>query len=97
MKYNSTWIRGIALLLLATLLLGLVPSVFAEDSPIVTHITTAEELIRLSDNCRLDSWSQGRTVSLDADIALDGTDFSGIPSFGGTFQGNGHTDRKSVV
>ncbi len=91
MKYNSRWVRGIALLLLATLLLGLVPSVFAEDSAIVTHIKTVEDLMKLADNCRLDSWSQGRTVSLDADIALDGTDFSGIPTFGGTFQGNGHT------
>ena len=91
MKYNSTWIRGIALLLLATLLLGLCPSVFADDTAIITHIKTVEDLNRLADNCRLDSWSQGRTVSLDADIALDGTDFSGIPSFGGTFQGNGHT------
>lgn len=91
MKYNSKWIRGIALLLLTTLLLGLAPSVFADDSPIVTHIQTADELVKLADNCRLDSWSQGRTVSLDADIALDGVDFSGIPTFGGTFQGNGHT------
>ena len=91
MKYNSTWIRGIALLLLATLLLGLCPSVFADDTAIVTHIKTVEDLNRLAENCRLDSWSQGRTVSLDADIALDGADFSGIPSFGGTFQGNGHT------
>ena len=91
MKYNSTWMRSIALLLLATLLLGLAPSVFADDSPIVTHIKTAEDLVRLADNCRLDSWSQGRTVSLDADIALDGMDFSGIPTFGGTFHGNGHT------
>ena len=91
MKYNSKWIRGIALLLLATLLLGLAPSVFADDSPVLTHIKTADELVKLADNCRLDSWSQGRTVSLDADIALDGVDFSGIPTFGGTFQGNGHT------
>ena len=91
MKYNTTRIRGIALLLLATLLLGLCPSVFADDTAIVTHVKTVEDLNKLADNCRLDSWSQGRTVSLDADIALDGADFSGIPSFGGTFQGNGHT------
>ena len=46
------------------------------------------------ENCRLDEWSRGRIVRLDADIDL--TDeacegFKGISSFSGTFMGNGHT------
>lgn len=39
----------------------------------------------------MDSWSQGKTVYLEADIDLTGVDFTSIPTFGGTFQGQGHT------
>ncbi|MBO5868675.1 MAG: leucine-rich repeat protein, partial [Oscillospiraceae bacterium] len=43
------------------------------------------------ENCRLDSYSTGITVALEADIDLTGLDFSGIPIFSGSFNGNGHT------
>ena len=55
------------------------------------HIATAEDLLQLAENCRLDSWSQGRTVVLDADVDVSGTEFAGIPTFGGVFQGQHHT------
>lgn len=55
------------------------------------YLETAEDLLELADQCRLDTWSQGKTVYLKADISLDGIDFRPIPSFGGTFEGNGHT------
>ena len=55
------------------------------------HIATAEDLVLLAENCRLDSWSQGRTVVLDADVDVSGTEFTGIPTFGGVFQGQHHT------
>ena len=42
-------------------------------------------------NCTLDSWSQGKTVYLESDIDLTGVDFSPIPTFGGTFEGQGYT------
>lgn len=54
------------------------------------NITTAEEFLAFSENCRLDSFSAGKTVFLDADIDLTGLNFSGIPIFSGTFHGNGH-------
>ncbi len=57
----------------------------------VIYLETAEDLLELADQCRLDTWSQGKTVYLKADISLDGIDFRPIPSFGGTFEGNGHT------
>lgn len=51
------------------------------------HIATLGDLQLLAENCRLDSWSQNRTVVLDNSIDLAGADFNGIPTFGGTFEG----------
>lgn len=57
----------------------------------VIHIRTQEDLRELAKNCRLDTWSQGKTVILDQDLTLDETaDFLPIPTFGGTLEGNGH-------
>lgn len=47
-------------------------------------------LIAFAQDCRLDSYSEGLYVTLTADISLSG-DFSPIPTFGGTFDGAGHT------
>ena len=78
-------------LLLCTLLLctSLLPA-YAADGNTVT-ISSVEDLLTLAENCRLDSYSVGLTVSLEADLDLEGTDFQPIPSFSGTFLGNGHT------
>ena len=53
--------------------------------------SSADDLIQLAKNCRLDSWSKNRTVYLDADLELTGSGFAGIPSFSGVFEGQGHT------
>lgn len=55
------------------------------------NISSVEDLLALSQSCSLDTWSQGRTVVLTADLNLTGSDFAPIPSFGGTFLGEGHT------
>lgn len=55
------------------------------------HISTADELTAFAENCTLDTWSVGKIFVLDADIDLSGSDFSTIPTFGGTFFGQGHT------
>ena len=57
------------------------------------HIQTQDDLKELAENCRLDTWSYGKTVILDNDLVLDETadEFLPIPTFGGTFEGNGHT------
>lgn len=57
------------------------------------HLSTVEDLLALTDSCRLDTWSIGRLVILEADIDLTDTDFISIPTFGGTFDGNGYTIR----
>ena len=55
------------------------------------QITCAEDLLELSRNCALDTWSQGKHVALTADISLAGTGYTPIPTFGGTFDGGGYT------
>lgn len=54
-------------------------------------ISTEEELRRLAKDCALDTWSRGKTFVLTADLDLAGEEFTPIPTFGGTFEGRGHT------
>lgn len=79
-----------ALLMAVTLLFTLAaPAALAAESTIT--IKTAGDLMELSRNCTLDTWSQGKTVILENDLDLQRTDFTPIPTFSGSFQGNGHT------
>ena len=55
------------------------------------HIRSVEDLLKLAENCVLDSYSKGLTVYLDCDLDLSGSGFSGIPTFGGTFEGRGRS------
>ena len=80
-----------SLLLALWLLAGLtMPTAWAAPADTVT-ISSVEELLDFSKRCSLDTWSQGKTVVLTADLDLSGRDFAPIPTFGGTFQGQGHT------
>ena len=87
-----------AALLALCLVLALTLPVFAEGESETAdtaeketfHIGTVDDLLQLADSCRLDSWSQNRTVVLEADIDLSSVDFNGIPSFGGTWEGQNH-------
>ncbi|MDC7293935.1 hypothetical protein NXH67_10455 [Butyrivibrio sp. DSM 10294] len=54
-------------------------------------ISSADELMELARSCSLDTWSVNKKVILTKDISLLGKDFDGIPSFGGIFDGQGHT------
>ena len=84
--------KFLSLLLAAVLLLSLAaPAALAAGSADTIYLRTAEDLAELSRNCTLDSWSQGKTVYLEADIDLTGVDFVPIPTFGGTLEGQGHT------
>ena len=84
--------RALCLLLAAVLCLSLIaPAALAAEDPAAIHLRTAADLAELSQNCTLDSWSRGKTVYLEADIDLTGADFTPIPTFGGTFEGQGHT------
>ncbi len=54
-------------------------------------VGSADDMIELAKNCRLDTWSRDKYIVLTDDIVLDGSDFEYIPTFGGVFNGNGHT------
>ena len=83
--------RLLALLLCLALfsLLGAPAAWAAEDE--VRHIATVEDLKKLAEDCRLDSYSQGIQVVLDADLDLEGEAIYPIPTFSGSFDGKGHS------
>ncbi len=87
MKQMKKWV---SLLLTAVLVLTLTaPAALAAESTV--YIETAADLLTFSQQCTLDTWSQGKTVILKNDLDLSSVDFQPIPTFGGTFQGNDHT------
>lgn len=86
--------RALSLLIAVQMLVSPIcfplPGSAAEPGTSIT-ITTAEEFAALAQSCVLDTFSQGLTVELAADLDLSSVTFSPIPTFGGTFHGNGHT------
>ncbi|MBQ8519761.1 MAG: hypothetical protein IJ455_09210 [Agathobacter sp.] len=54
------------------------------------YISTTHDLIALAENCIDEAYSKGKVFVLNQDIYLSGVDFQGIPTFGGTFLGQGH-------
>ena len=71
---------------------GTAPEAGAETAPGVSYyITSLEDLLALADACAVDSYSQNVTVCLQTDLDLAGSDFASIPTFGGVFEGGGHT------
>ena len=87
----NKWIKRLLCLALCLAVAApCLPAAFAEE-PRQTHIQSAEDLLKLAENCSLDTWSDGLTVYLDNDITLSGSGFDSIPIFNGTFEGQGHT------
>lgn len=84
--------RRFAALLLAGLLLSaqVLPALAAGPDLV---IDSREDFLAFAESCTSDTWSQGRTVTLTADIDLSGSGFTGVPIFQGAFSGNGHTIR----
>lgn len=62
----------------------------AEAQGRTLYISSAEDFIRFSENCILDSYSVYLAVYLQSDIDLSGYAFSGVPYFAGWFEGGGH-------
>ena len=63
--------------------------VFAQSNTIT--ISSKKDFVKFARNCTLDTWSQGKVVNLTCDIDFEKSDFSPVPTFGGTFNGNGYT------
>lgn len=86
----------LALLLCLAVLLSAAPLAFAEPAQeekewVIRHISSVEDLEKLAEDCRLDSYSRNLHVVLDKDLDLEGTAIQPIPSFGGVFDGGGHS------
>ena len=62
--------------------------VIPEDA---VYLATVEDFLGFVENCRVNTWSLGKTFVLSNDIDLSGVEFDGIPTFGGAFVGQGHT------
>lgn len=60
---------------------------YPEDAII---LSTTDDILLLAENCILDTWCVGKTIVLNNDIDMSGIDFEGIPTFGGTFLGQGY-------
>jgi len=80
-----------SLMVAIVLCVNCVMPILAADDSNTVYISSAENLITFSQKCTLDIWSQGKTVMLTSDIDLSGTEFTSIPTFGGMFDGQGHT------
>lgn len=74
--------------MLTALVLPIASVVSADEDTVI--VSSADDLILIAKNCTLDTWSQGKRVILANDIDLNRSDFKNIPTFGGTFEGNGH-------
>ena len=80
--------RIFSLLTALALLAALLPAQAAEET---FSIATPQDLARFAQLCTKDTWSQGVTAELTADLDLSGGSAPCIPIFQGTFHGNGHT------
>ncbi len=63
----------------------------AAETQETVSIGTAAEFLDFAEQCKTDTWSQGKHFVLTADIHLKDTAFESIPTFGGVFDGGGHT------
>lgn len=64
----------------------------ASKSTNTVYINSAEDFVLFAENCKLDSYSRGKTFILNTDISFASSDvsFVSVPSFSGVFEGGGH-------
>lgn len=66
-------------------------TVQTEASAETVEIASTEDFLTFVENCRLDSYSVGKTFTLTCDLNLIGMGEVTIPTFSGTLEGNGYT------
>lgn len=90
---NFSWMRRFGAFLLAVMLVLQMPVMVAAEisADQIIYINNADDLLEFVDNCSFDIWSQGKTVMLENDISLEDMEVLPVPTFGGTFDGQGHT------
>lgn len=72
----------------AVFALSLFPA-YIKAAPETVAINSREDFIEFAENCVLDSYSKGKTFVLECDLILN--ENITVPSFGGTFEGGGHS------
>ena len=85
-------------ILAVCIMISLVPMITYADPDTETvvipedaiYLSTSDDVLILAENCIDDSWSIGKTVVLENDIDMSDVVFRGIPTFGGTFYGQGY-------
>lgn len=96
MQMKTLKSKAITILVLLAVIAGLLPAAAfaaAENSDAggnTVYISNEREFAAFADSCRLDSWSVGKNIILTGDIRLS-SPIDPIPSFSGSFYGNGHT------
>ena len=73
--------KTLCIALVIALVLSLSPAAYAQSGGAdenTLHIKTKAQLIKLAENCSLDTYSEGLTVELDADIDFGDDDFAPI-------------------
>ena len=106
MKYKNLFKKITVLSIIGCLLLSMMPMTFKADNTQAgpkagkvdeasipadaIRISTTYDLIDLAEKCIDEEYSKGKVFVLDQDIHMTGVDFKGIPTFAGTFLGQGH-------
>jgi ABC-type transporter Mla subunit MlaD len=83
--------RIFALLLSVLLLLPLCAPAAAAAGTQTVIINSTASFRNFAKNCSLDVWSHGKTATLTCDLDFSEEDFTPVPTFGGVFDGGGHT------
>lgn len=87
--------KSVSALVAAVLLLTLsAPMALADQDGSVLRIASLQNWKEFTQMARLDSWSDNLTVVLETDLDL--TYYDSVPTFGGTFEGNGHSIHLSI-
>lgn len=79
----------LSVIMISYMVFAIIPPVFAIGNTVT--ISSKEDFINFAKNCTIDTWSDGKTVNLTCDIDFTDGGFSSVPTFGGTFNGNGYT------
>lgn len=93
-KLNKSRLLNIFLILIFFTNLANASLVYAsvtKSDPQKIFIGNVKELMTFAKNCSLDTYSQKKTFVLTQNIDLTEYDFTPIPTFGGIFDGDGHT------
>ena len=77
------------LVLVLVVALCLLCGAAAQPNPKEIHIYSADDFVQLSKSCKLDTYSQGKTVYLDSDVDLSGSKFVPIPTSAVRLRGRG--------